>query len=145
MENVNASYCGVPYHTLADDIISQMYNGTLPPCRCIPPCKRNYFENVVDTTYSEGFDSKNQSRVTIFYEDFTRELVIEELAYGFVPLLCDIGGSLGFFLGISVLTLIHFLETAVTYIKTRWLVKKREEDNSKKSEKSILDVNSLKQ
>ena len=49
-------------------------------------------------------------------QDFTFDEIEESVSYNAVSLLCDIGGSLGFLLGISVLTIFEIVDATVRHI-----------------------------
>jgi len=51
-------------------------------------------------------------------QDLTFDDIEEVLAYSTIPLLCDIGGSLGLFLGASVLTFFEIIEAMSTALLT---------------------------
>ena len=48
--------------------------------------------------------------LSISFQDLTFDDIQEEIAYGAIPLLCDVGGSLGLLLGASVLTFFEIIE-----------------------------------
>ena len=48
--------------------------------------------------------------LVIFQQDLTYDKIEETEAYTLIALLCDIGGSLGFVLGISLLTILEIVD-----------------------------------
>ncbi len=60
------------------------------------------------------------------FQDFTFDEIEESADYGAVSLLCDIGGSLGFLLGFSVLTVFEIVDAIVQtcLMTSRKLIKK---------------------
>ncbi|XP_078380361.1 epithelial sodium channel subunit alpha-like [Oculina patagonica] len=77
-------------------------------------------ENTVyaNELYSGYYLSENLVQVKIYYEQLNYEKVSERLAYEGVNLVADIGGQLGLWIGISVLTCCEFLELAMMIIQT---------------------------
>ena len=67
-------------------------------------------------------DPKNNLvQVRIFYEDFLVQNVIEEPSYDVIRLLADIGGQLGLFLGVSIISITEFLTWVLDELKDRLL------------------------
>jgi len=64
------------------------------------------------------FLSENFLQVKVFYEQLNYEKVTERISYEGVNLVADIGGQLGLWIGISVLTCCEFLELAWVIIHT---------------------------
>ncbi|KAJ7355008.1 amiloride-sensitive sodium channel [Desmophyllum pertusum] len=62
--------------------------------------------------------SDNLAQLKIFYEQLNYEKVSERISYEGVNLVADIGGQLGLWIGISVLTCCEFLELAMMIIRT---------------------------
>ncbi|XP_030832914.1 degenerin mec-4 isoform X2 [Strongylocentrotus purpuratus] len=58
---------------------------------------------------------RNMAKVEIFYDEFNYEYIRQEPAYTIPDLLSDIGGQLGLWLGLSIITIFEFFEGA-------WLV-----------------------
>ena len=68
----------------------------------------------------------NQARFRLFYQDKTYEKVTESYGYIIITLFCEIGGSMGLFLGASVLTAVQLVELSfVTAGKISAAAKKR--------------------
>ena len=63
----------------------------------------------------------NLVQLNIFYEDFLVQHVVEEPSYDAIRLLADIGGQLGLFLGVSVLSVTEFLMWMFDEAKDRLL------------------------
>jgi hypothetical protein len=64
---------------------------------------------------------KNFVQVRIFFEDFLIQNVIEEPSYDVIRLLADIGGQLGLFLGVSIISITEFLTWVLDELKDRLL------------------------
>ncbi|CAH3105581.1 unnamed protein product [Porites lobata] len=76
-----------------------------------------------DSTLAKELDngyflSENFLQVKVFYEQLNYEKVTERISYEGVNLVADIGGQLGLWIGISVLTCCEFLELAWMIIQT---------------------------
>ncbi|XP_063615888.1 degenerin-like protein unc-105 [Penaeus indicus] len=81
-------------------------NWTRGGCKCPSAC-----DDVTYETYSDSREVEaDTTRIRIFYNDLTYQVVTEEWAYTLIPLMCDIGGVLGLLLGASVLTFIEVLQ-----------------------------------
>ena len=63
----------------------------------------------------------NLVQLNIFYEDFLVQHIVEEPSYDAIRLLADIGGQLGLFLGVSVLSITEFLMWIFDEAKDRLL------------------------
>ncbi|CAG0904278.1 unnamed protein product, partial [Darwinula stevensoni] len=83
-------------------------------CVCARQCDHRYYVPFGESVQTGG----NRSRLRIYYEDLTFEDVVEEYSYTIIPLLCDIGGTLGLLLGASWLTFIEFFEILGGYMTT---------------------------
>ncbi|XP_022797294.1 amiloride-sensitive sodium channel subunit alpha-like [Stylophora pistillata] len=88
-----------------------------------------YFEAILEsrvkektTIYKElynGFNlNENFAQVKIFYEQLNYQKVSERISYKGVNLVADIGGQLGLWIGISVLTCCEFLELVIILTQT---------------------------
>ncbi|CAH1790195.1 unnamed protein product [Owenia fusiformis] len=63
----------------------------------------------MDYIINTGMVRQNFLRVNIYFKDFTVETTKQTVAYGLNNMVSDIGGTLGFYVGISVVTLCEFL------------------------------------
>ncbi|XP_070532974.1 acid-sensing ion channel 5-like [Ptychodera flava] len=57
-------------------------------------------------------------RLEVYFEDLSYNLVSEEEAYPIFQLLADTGGSLGLWVGLSLITVIEFLEFLLLVCQT---------------------------
>ncbi|XP_015764092.1 PREDICTED: degenerin deg-1-like [Acropora digitifera] len=64
------------------------------------------------------FLGENFLQVNVFYDQLNYEKVTERISYEGVNLVADIGGQLGLWIGISVLTCCEFLELLLIIIRT---------------------------
>jgi len=87
-------------------------NWSSSQCSCQRQCDQNIYVTSAET-YQMDSNQTKLSKLRLFYQDFTFDEIVETADYGLVPLLCDIGGSLGFLLGVSVLTVFEIVD-AVT-------------------------------
>lgn len=97
---------------------------------CVPPCRsvqlkkstslevwpsEKYKETDSEFKFSEeDFDSKNNLRLHVFYQELEEEIIKEAISYTIDGFISDIGGQLGLWVGVSVLTLAEFLELITT-------------------------------
>ncbi|XP_070559988.1 acid-sensing ion channel 2-like [Ptychodera flava] len=95
-------------------------------CECPVPCSQLIYKPIMSSakftsdiynSYLEeyfqspiGHFDKNIARVNIFFQELAVHEVQEVKAYNIFGLLCDIGGSLGLWLGGSILTVIEILD-----------------------------------
>lgn len=75
----------------------------------------------VTSTLSEA--RRNLARVHIFYKSMTVEVIAQRPRYQFKDLISNVGGSLGLFTGISLLTLVEFVK--LMFDLTRFSCKKK--------------------
>ncbi|XP_076472554.1 uncharacterized protein LOC143301962 [Babylonia areolata] len=66
-----------------------------------------------DGKIDSRFIRNNFLRLNIFYRELNYEQITQQEAYDIFALLCDIGGSMGLFLGASVMTIFEFLDLFV--------------------------------
>jgi len=59
---------------------------------------------------------KNMARVRVYYQSLEFEFIKEEVGYGTIDLLCDVGGTLSLLMGASLLTCCELFEVAWIYI-----------------------------
>ena len=64
---------------------------------------------------------QNLVGIEVYFEDLITQHVTEEPAYDVIRLLADIGGQLGLFLGVSVLSVVEFLMWILDEAKDRVL------------------------
>ncbi|XP_070560646.1 acid-sensing ion channel 2-like [Ptychodera flava] len=111
-------YCGQ-----AASVTLRNTNGT---CECPVPCSQLIYKpNLSGAKFTSdilgahlenryhlpsGHFEKNLAKLNIFFQELAVHEVEEEKAYNIFGLLCDIGGSLGLWLGGSILTVIEILD-----------------------------------
>lgn len=97
-------------------------------CHCLPACNSTFYEltNSYSTFPATSFarDSLENAgddllMANIFYESLSIEEQTTLFSYSVVSLLSDIGGQLGLFLGISIISLLEFLFWVIDETKDR--------------------------
>lgn len=84
-------------------------------CNCLKPCNELLYTTKFDMRYVPN-NTNSRSVVKIYYEDMTYERIEENLSYGIVSLLCDIGGNLGLFLGACVISIFEIVEIIAVFV-----------------------------
>lgn len=74
--------------------------------------------SILSLIYSYYCYSENFLQARIFFEQLNFERVVESVSYKKVNLVADIGGQLGLWIGISVLTCCEFLELILLIIRS---------------------------
>lgn len=115
-------YCSTPDSHWANAAIIEklVFHGewTTNNCtHCRRQCQQDIYVAYTETMPMKSRD-KSASKLRIFYQDFTFDEIEESADYGAVSLLCDIGGSLGFLLGFSVLTVFEIVDAVVQAVVT---------------------------
>lgn len=101
---------------------------TAVSCPCLPSCNSTFYQ--VTSSYSsfpanffatKGLVDPDNNLLTanIFYESLSITEQVTSSSYDVVSLLSDIGGQLGLFLGISIISLIEFVFWLVDETKDR--------------------------
>jgi len=107
------NYCSTPQSYRANEkIVDELVfygRWSSSQCHCQRRCEQDIYVPSTET-YQMTADEKNLSKIRLYYQDFTFDDIEESYDYGAVSLLCDIGGSLGFLLGVSVLTLFEIVD-----------------------------------
>lgn len=111
--------------------LSQYYNTHGETCR--PSCKRDVFE-IVSATYTQfparysqnsteqrKFAQENTILANIYYENLNVQTQTTVYSYGVEEFFAEIGGQLGLFIGVSVITLFEFVVFLLDEIKDRWI------------------------
>ncbi|XP_070545385.1 uncharacterized protein [Ptychodera flava] len=110
-------------------------------CDCLIPCKEQYYDKTISqslwpatvhleyllkTIHSISPKTKdindahsvslNLAQLEVYFEQLTIESTTELPAYGTEDFLSDIGGTLGLYIGLSVITVAEFIELVVSVI-----------------------------
>ncbi|KAL5007612.1 hypothetical protein ScPMuIL_016418 [Solemya velum] len=101
------------YSTLKDQVCLEQY--TDPNCagHDCGPCPLNAFDN---QTLRMNF-----AKVLIYYNDMNLQYIEEEPLYGTTRFLSDVGGTMGLYIGASVLSLCEVIDVAFEMVA--WLAK----------------------
>ncbi|XP_054755178.2 acid-sensing ion channel 1C-like [Lytechinus pictus] len=123
------------FFTCINPVLGDFVNNV--SCNCTPPCStRNYVTTLSQAAYPANFFSEplaslynetaeyfrqNICRLTFYFREMNVVKRVQQKDYTFFSLLCDIGGSLGLWLGGSILTFFEILDLFghSTYIYTR--------------------------
>jgi len=134
-------------------IMKQQATG--PPCKCLPSCSILEFdlstsnsdlpEDYTASSRSEA-DVQNVLTVSVYFKSLSIRQEVTSYSYDFGALLGDIGGQLGLFLGISVISITEFVTWLVDEVIERIFVKclkpcKSCTESSKKGESVGLTTN----
>ncbi|XP_054756186.2 amiloride-sensitive sodium channel subunit beta-like [Lytechinus pictus] len=161
--------------------VEENYTSGMLACGCTMPCRQHIYEitvseaswpnigyaetverniegvsdDLMERVHDEGaetFISNNVLKVTIFYESLQYEYIYQTAAYGIYSLISDLGGQIGLWIGVSILTIFEFIELVYDLIKLICLrvtdphmKKKSSQNNSKQNNVMSLEgrTNSL--
>ncbi|XP_046839012.1 acid-sensing ion channel 4-B-like [Xenia sp. Carnegie-2017] len=76
------------------------------------------FENISNVNQ---YFRKNFLRINIFFQELQEQETLQRRSYGIGSLLSDIGGQLGLWVGVSVVTLVDFSESLSMFIQAIYL------------------------
>lgn len=121
-------YISLSLCTIKDMCCVLAQQTTAVSCPCLPSCNSAFYQ--LTSSYSsfpanffatEGLVDPDDNLLTanIFYESLSITEQVTSSSYDVVSLLSDIGGQLGLFLGISIISLIEFLFWVVDETKDR--------------------------
>ncbi|XP_041464722.1 degenerin deg-1-like isoform X3 [Lytechinus variegatus] len=155
--------------------VENNYTSGMLVCGCTMPCRQHIYEITVSEASwpnmgytetverniegvsddlmkkvhdegAESFISNNVLKVTIFYESLQYEYIYQTAAYGIYSLISDLGGQIGLWIGVSILTIFEFIELVYDLIKLICLrvtdphmKKKRSQNNSKQNNVMSLE------
>lgn len=137
---VNASDLRATYNT----IINLFHHHHAGVCQCPRRCTEILYNTVWDVKKQHP---QGATVMHITIPDDSIEVFAERYAYTFVRLLCDLGGTLGLFLGFCVLTILELLEATFRLASVRVKVWKngtnkvqRQEEYKKSSAYKIVRI-----
>ncbi|KAJ8882799.1 hypothetical protein PR048_014613 [Dryococelus australis] len=97
---------------LVRDYMGARWNVSL--CNCPRPCKSVLYQSfVLNRRNMTNSMDPNLSQLYVFYSSHIVKNIREHYSYNWNSFLADLGGSLGFLLGLSVIGLLELLEKAV--------------------------------
>ena len=74
------------------------------PCSCTRKCEhRTFSQRIIGLHYG------NQTVIKIAYDDPHETLIREHISYDLISLLNDLGGNSGLYIGLSLLSVFHFM------------------------------------
>lgn len=86
--------------------------------KCHRPCEQDTYETFIDEKLN--VDS-NIMRVGLYPQREGTVLLIDKYSYTLVALFCDIGATLGFYLGMSTLSIIETMEVLFGSIRQHFM------------------------
>mgnify|MGYP002803827811 FL=1 len=123
--------------------------------RCPQPCEHNSFRFTVrmstltskekESKKKKGFGGKNDTdfdfdenflRVKIFYDELNLQKIVQSTYYDIQTLLGDIGGQMGLWIGISVISVFEFCELLISLC----LVAARKSRDRKKTKTAEIEM-----
>ncbi|ESP02498.1 hypothetical protein LOTGIDRAFT_138301, partial [Lottia gigantea] len=105
-------------------------------CSCSVACSFKIFDptlsysslsKMVQSRLLHGIDLDSLTRkrnflvVNLYYKELNYEQITQQRAYDIIALLCDIGGSMGLFIGASVMTMFEVIDLLSNSLATRML------------------------
>ncbi|CAH1794504.1 unnamed protein product [Owenia fusiformis] len=168
-ENTLAS-CDIHNETQEDCLEETEYKFNIGVLKsnCSPSCKETKFDSRISTSvwptsgYEDILEEKYASHVTpkvinilenktsslrnhilkvdIFYQELNNERIYQEAAYTWLSLIGDLGGQLGLWIGISILSVIEIIEFLINVLVSLMGVIKRSKPGKLGSEKEMHDV-----
>ncbi|KAM7352117.1 amiloride-sensitive sodium channel pickpocket 17 isoform 2-T2 [Cochliomyia hominivorax] len=98
-------------------------------CDCVQPCESRIFSAYIQNRKPFEYEEPN-TQVYIYYTTKLISMIEERPSYDTTQFIADVGGSLGFLLGLSVLSLIGILEH-MTLLLCGGVIKKMQHKNEK--------------
>ncbi|XP_065356122.1 uncharacterized protein ppk17 [Calliphora vicina] len=99
-------------------------------CDCVQPCESRIFSAYIQNRKTFNYAEPN-TQVYIYYTTKLISMIEERPSYDTTQFIADVGGSLGFLLGLSVLGLIGILEH-ITLLLCGGVIKKMQHKNEKR-------------
>ncbi|XP_023295430.2 uncharacterized protein LOC111678365 isoform X2 [Lucilia cuprina] len=99
-------------------------------CNCAQPCESRIFSAYIQNRKSFAYAEPN-TQIYIYYTTKLISMIEERPSYDTTQFIADVGGSLGFLLGLSVLGLIGILEH-ITLLLCGGVIKKMQHKNEKR-------------
>lgn len=84
-------------------------------CGCLKPCDTTIYSSFVMNRKPMKREDQPYSKIYIYYTSKMVSILEERSSYDSSQFIADLGGSLGFLLGLSVIGFIIFLEKILGY------------------------------
>uniref|UniRef100_A0A8W8KVR3 Uncharacterized protein n=1 Tax=Magallana gigas TaxID=29159 RepID=A0A8W8KVR3_MAGGI len=128
--NMDISYtcgsCKIPCHETVYEQTLSMTNW--PIDTYVPTLKKQLKENGINI--SAEFETSSMMKIHVFFSTLSTTVIEEEKAYTFGNFLGDIGGQLGLWAGISVLSLAEVIELLILMVAGFIARKNKTADNA---------------
>ncbi|XP_066246449.1 acid-sensing ion channel 4-A [Euwallacea similis] len=110
--------------------LKQNRKNLIKNCSCPMSCHVSIYTPTIVSRRTVEDTTEPHSFIAVYYTNNLVTLMKEMIGYNFTAFISDIGGSLGFLLGLSVVGLIKVLEKLVcSFIKTYYKKKKKPEED----------------
>lgn len=108
-------------------------------CGCLEPCESVIYSAFV-VSRREVVQRKPGSKIFIYYTSKMVTNVEERSGYDFSQFVADMGGSLGFLLGLSIIGIITALEIILGYLFLDRLTEKLKKKRSDEKENDFVKI-----
>lgn len=119
------SFMSLPLCYIKDMCCVLAQQTTAVSCHCLPSCNTTFYK-LTSTFPAKFFETEkladeghNLLAANIFYESLSINEQVTASSYDVVSLLSEIGGQLGLFMGISIISLVEFLFWVLDEVKDR--------------------------
>ncbi|XP_062584908.1 amiloride-sensitive sodium channel subunit alpha-like [Saccostrea cucullata] len=128
------SHCKIPCKELIYEKTLSMT--TWPIDSYIPILKQQLKENGVNISQMDELDTSSYMKLHVFFSTLSTTMIKEEESYTFENFLSDIGGQLGLWAGISVLSLAEVVELLVLIV-VGFFTRRNKTSTSTEAEKDL--------
>ena len=115
-DKVRKSYATMLKRTYYHYVLSKMHT-----CPKEPKCKRSDYK-IHEAMLSDGQISQLENKSSLIIQVESREVqqIVDNYSYSFSSFVGETGGALGLFLGISMLSIVEFIEYILRKICSKW-------------------------
>ncbi|XP_061165069.1 amiloride-sensitive sodium channel subunit beta-like [Saccostrea echinata] len=135
--SATCSHCKIPCKELIYEKTLSMT--TWPIESYIPILKQQLKEGGVNISQNNFFDTSSYMKLHVFFSSLSTTVIEEEESYTFENFLSDIGGQLGLWAGISVLSLAEVVELLVLIV-VGFFARKNKTATETESEKDLKKI-----